>query len=102
MGSIPLSGRYPEGETATHSSILAWGIRMDRGAWWATVHRVTKSQARLKHLSIHAHIHEHGKRFEKCLIKLVRDFPSGPVAKNLPCSAGDMGSIPDQGTNIPQ
>ena len=26
---------------ATHSSILAWRILMDRGAWWATVHRVT-------------------------------------------------------------
>ena len=23
---------------ATHSSILAWRIPMDRGAWWATVH----------------------------------------------------------------
>ena len=28
---------------ATHSSILAWGIPMDRAAWWATVHGVTKS-----------------------------------------------------------
>ena len=28
---------------ATHSSILAWRIPMDRGAWWATVHGVTKS-----------------------------------------------------------
>ena len=27
----------------THSSILAWRIPMDRGAWWATVHRVTES-----------------------------------------------------------
>ena len=27
---------------------------MDRGAWWATVHRVTKSQTRLKQLSMHA------------------------------------------------
>ena len=27
---------------ATHSNILAWRIRMDRGAWWATVHGVTK------------------------------------------------------------
>ena len=26
----------------THSSILAWKIPMDRGAWWATVHRVTE------------------------------------------------------------
>ena len=29
---------------ATHSSILAWKIIMDRGAWWATVHGVGKSQ----------------------------------------------------------
>ena len=27
---------------ATHSSILAWRIPMDRGAWWATVHGVAK------------------------------------------------------------
>ena len=32
---------------ATHSSILAWRIPMDRGAWWATFHGVTKSWARL-------------------------------------------------------
>ena len=28
---------------ATHSSILAWRITMDRGAWRATVHRVAES-----------------------------------------------------------
>ena len=28
---------------ATHSSILAWKILMDRGAWQATVHGVTES-----------------------------------------------------------
>ena len=38
---------------ATHSSILAWRIPMDRGTWWATVHRVTKSQTQLKQLSMH-------------------------------------------------
>ena len=32
---------------ATHPSILAWRIPMDRGAWRATVHGVTKSQTRL-------------------------------------------------------
>ena len=25
---------------ATHSSLLAWRIAMDRGAWWVTVHGV--------------------------------------------------------------
>ena len=29
---------------ATHSSILAWRIPMDSGAWQAIVHGVTKSQ----------------------------------------------------------
>ena len=33
---------------AVHSSTLAWRIPMDRGAWWATVHGVTKSQTQLK------------------------------------------------------
>ena len=31
--------------TATHSSILAGNSCMDRGAWWARVHRVAKSWA---------------------------------------------------------
>ena len=29
---------------ATHSSILAWRIPVDRGAWQATVHGVRKSR----------------------------------------------------------
>ena len=32
-----------EKEMATHSSILAWEITMNRGAWRATVHGVTMS-----------------------------------------------------------
>ena len=31
----------------THSSILAWRIPRDRGAWWATVRGVSKSLTRL-------------------------------------------------------
>ena len=38
---------------ATQSSILAWRIPMDRGAWQATVHRVMKSRT---HLSCKAHV----------------------------------------------
>ena len=36
-----------EGMT-THSNILPWRIPGIRGAWWATVHRVAKSQTGLK------------------------------------------------------
>ena len=32
----------------------------------------------------------------------VKDFPGGPVLENLPFSAGDLGSIPGQGTKILQ
>ena len=39
---------------ATHSSILAWRIPMDRGAWWAKVHGIMKSWTQQKRLSIHA------------------------------------------------
>ena len=36
-----------EEEMATHSSILAWRVPMDREAWQATVRGVSKSQTRL-------------------------------------------------------
>ena len=42
---------------ATHFSILAWRIPMDRGAWWPIVHGVTKSRTQLKRLSMHAQTH---------------------------------------------
>ena len=33
------------------------GNPMDRGAWRATVHRVTKSQTQLKRLSMHVYLY---------------------------------------------
>ena len=30
------------------------------------------------------------------------DFPGSPMVKNLPCNAGDTGSIPGQETKIPR
>ena len=48
-----LDGEDPlEEGTATGSSILAWEIpRTERGAWWASVCRVTESRAGLKRLT---------------------------------------------------
>ena len=37
---------------AIHSSILAWRILMDRGAWQAIVHEVTNSQTRLNNKAL--------------------------------------------------
>ena len=43
-----LSRKDPlEEDMATHSSILAWRIPMERGAWRAAVHGAAKSQTRL-------------------------------------------------------
>ena len=53
-GSIPGSGSFPGG----HSNPFQYSCLenpVDRGAWWATVHRVTKSQTRLNQLSTHTH-----------------------------------------------
>ena len=41
----------PEEGMATHSSISCLGNPMDRGAWQATVCRVTKSRTQLKRLN---------------------------------------------------
>ena len=41
---IPIWEDPLEEEMATHSSILAWKIPMDRGVWGATVQEVTKSR----------------------------------------------------------
>jgi len=38
---------------AIHFSVLAWRIPMDRGAWQATVHVVTKSQTQLRDYAWH-------------------------------------------------
>ena len=47
MGSVPRLGRYPGGR---HGNLLQYSCLenfMDRGAWQATVHGVTKNQTRL-------------------------------------------------------
>ena len=56
LRSIPESGRSPGGG---HSNPLQYSCRenpMDRGAWRAAVHMVTKSRTWLKQLSTHARI----------------------------------------------
>ena len=53
-GSIPGLGRSPGGGHGNPLQYSCLEKPKDRGAWWATVHRVTKSQTRLKRLSVHA------------------------------------------------
>ena len=67
--SLDGEGSLEEG-METHSSILSWIIPRDRGGWWATVHRATKSGTLLRRLSAHA-----------CIHFLLRDMPLAPCIK---------------------
>ena len=53
-GSIPRSGRSPGEGKGTPLQYSCLENPTDRGAWWATVHRVAKSRTWLKRLSTHA------------------------------------------------
>ena len=53
-----------EENMTTHFSIFAWRIPVDRGAWWAAVHGVTKSQTRLSNFPFTFHFHALEKEME--------------------------------------
>ena len=53
MGWISASGRSPGGGNGNPLQYSRLENPMDRGAWWATVHGATKSETRLKQLSMH-------------------------------------------------
>ena len=53
-GLIPGSGRSPGKGNGYPLQYSCLGTLMDRGAWRATVHTVTKSRTRLKRLNTHA------------------------------------------------
>ena len=53
-GSIPGLGRAPGGGRSNPLQCSCLENSLDRGARWATVHRVTKSQTEMKELSTYA------------------------------------------------
>ena len=53
-GSLPEWGRLPGGGHGNPFQYSCLENPMDRGAWWATVHKTAKSWTRLKQLSMHA------------------------------------------------
>ena len=57
LGLIPELGRSPGEGNGNPIQYSCLGNSMDRGAWWATLHGVTKSQTGLKRLSTDTCIH---------------------------------------------
>ena len=56
-GSVPESGRSPGGGHGNPLQYSDLENPMDKGAWQATIHRVTKSWTQLKQLSTHSSKH---------------------------------------------
>ena len=83
-GSIPGSEGFPGGGNGNPLQYSCLENPKDRGAWRATVHRVTKSQTGLKRLSTPE--------------STWRVFPGS--AKNLPANAEDMDLIPGLGRSL--
>ena len=57
-GLNPGLGRFPGVRKGTTLQFSCLRNPMDRGAWWATVHGVAKSQTRLSDLAHTTHTHE--------------------------------------------
>ena len=64
-GLIPRLGRSPGERHGNRLQCSCLEKPMDRGAWQATIHRVAKSQSRLKQLSTHARFHLDGEMGEE-------------------------------------
>ena len=69
LGWIPGLRRSPGGGKGYSLQYSGLENSMDRGAWWATVHRVTKSRTQLKRLSTHTY--EQYTSIQKVVISLL-------------------------------
>ena len=58
QGSIPGSGRSPGGGNGNPLRYSCLENPMDRGAWWTTVHGVTKSQPELSDYTNTESVHD--------------------------------------------
>ena len=76
MGYIPGLGRSSGGGHGNPLQVSFLENPIDRRAWWATVHRVTKSQTQLKRLSKHTPIQN--KKFKRPK-KKKRSYPESPA-----------------------
>ena len=57
MGSIPGLGTSPRGGKGNPLQYSCLENLMDRGAWWAAVHGVTKGQTLLERLNMHTYVY---------------------------------------------
>ena len=98
VGSIPGSRRSPGGGNGNPLLYFCLENPMDRGGWWATVHRVAQSQTGLKWLSIHAHVRSVCQLFA-CLISslpILQTICQDPSPAELWLAAKMLGYVYNQ------
>ena len=96
LGSIPGSGRSPGEGNGNPLQYSCLENPMDGGAWWATVHRVAKSQTRLSDFTS---LETHFRMKDKHRLKVGDgDLPGGPVVNTPRSQCRGPGSIPGWGT----
>ena len=86
-GSISGSGRSPGDGNGTPLQYSCLENPMDRGAWWAAVHRVAKSRTRLSNFTFTFHFHA----LEKAMAT-----HSSVLAWRIP-GMGERGGLPSMG-----
>ena len=74
---------------APHSSTLAWKNPMNRGAWWAAVHGVSKSRTQLSNFTFTFHFHALEKEMAT---------HSSVLAWRIP-GMGEPGGLPSMGSH---
>ena len=93
-GSIPGLGRPPGEGTSNPLQYPCLENSIDRGAWWATVHRVTQSQTQLKRPSMHARMQSHCQCW-RCMRRSIPGLGTSPGVGNgnplqCPCLENSM------------
>ena len=81
-GSIPGLERFPGGGNGNPLQYSCLENPLDRGSWWATVHRI-RSQTPLKRLHTHTHTHTHTQSNFMFTFSIL-DFPVAQTVKCLP------------------
>ena len=89
VGSIPRSGRSPGEGNGNPLQYPCLENSINRGAWWATVHGVTKSQdwSNLAHIPRIISVYQWS----------LSHFIGSSEVKASACNAEDLGSIPGSG-----
>ena len=79
-GSVPESGRSPERGNGNPLPYSSLENPMDRGAWWATVHKVTKGPDPAEGLSTHAS--KYCEEGQECLCPLKTGLSQSRLVSN--------------------